>query len=585
MLHRPPGQERTRASSGHRIRRSVLARITGTLLLTTGLLTPAASAPAGAAQSALTIALAPQYTVNWWPPIVPGTSCETLTGGMGGGMNLYMPLLWVTRHDTVNFGRSVASSIRVTNHDTVFTITLNRKWHWSNGHPVTAADVLYDWTLLRAASQPSSPLPYCYAGTGGLPADWSSVREVNPWTVVVRTTKPVNPVWFEHNGLAQLVPIPKSVWDQHTNTTKELAWIESVSDQPMNPVYQVVDGAYRIQAVVPKQFDKFVANPAYDGHKAAIQEVVYLYEGSAAAEFAGLRTGQVDIGYLPFSLFGARDELTGYRIHGAPQFGFYFVPLNLTSQAPGIGPLFQSLYIRQALQEAIDQPLIISAIYHGYGTATYGPVPKTAAYYDSHLGNPYPYDPAKARALLEAHGWHLTNGVMTKHGHPFRFTMFLSTGSRTRTEVAEVLQGEWKRIGVEVTLQSMGLHTLLGYVSNRHEAAKWDSARPYEWLYIPDYYPTGGALYLPGGGFNVDHYSNPVMTRRIEATYLGGTPSQIRQRFDAYQAYAEEQLPGLYVPIPDALNVVSNRVKGYRQWYNVILDGPAINRLSWNGTK
>lgn len=153
--------------------------------------------------------------------------------------------------------------------------------------------------------------------------------------------------------------------------------------------------------------------------------------------------------------------------------------------------------------------------------------------------------------------------------------------SVTATEVAEVLQSEWKQIGVDVTLKSMGLHTLLGYVSNPHEAAKWDSARPYEWLYIPDYYPTGGDLYLPGGGFNVDHYSSPEMTKLVEATYLGGTPAQIRDRFDAYQSYAAKELPGLYVPIPDSLNVVSTKISGFRKGYNGIVGGPAINRLSW----
>jgi peptide/nickel transport system substrate-binding protein len=127
----------------------------------------------------------------------------------------------------------------------------------------------------------------------------------------------------------------------------------------------------------------------------------------------------------------------------------------------------------------------------------------------------------------------------------------------------------------------MGAGTAAEIVGNPQALNKWNAATAQEWIYVPDYYPTGGVLFDPGAGFNLGQYSDPTMTKLIQETYLAGTPSQIQARFDAYQAYAVQQLPVLYIPTEENINVVSNLVGGWTRNYNVIISDPPIWYLYW----
>lgn len=535
--------------------------------------------------SVLTISLGAASNLNWWPPIVSSTDCGTLTGGGISGPDMYMPLLWFSRTDQIEYSRSIASGIAVSRNDTQYTITMNPKWHWSNGQPVTAQDVAYDWTLINGASASNSPFPYCFAGSGGVPADFQSVVATGAHTVVVTLNKSVNPVWFEHNGLSQLIPVPKSTWDQHSNIQKELAFIKSVANSPNNPIYRVVDGPYRIEKAVTNQYYTFVANPKYSGaHPAQIKTVTYLYETSTSAQFAQLRTHKVDLGYLPFSLYGSRNQLTGYNLIARTGFAFFYLPLNYRTNAYGIGGLFNNLYVRQALQMGIDQPAIIKSMYHGYALPSIGPVPVKPpnAYYDPALKNPYPYNPTAGKKLLEHNGWRLVNGVMTKGSQKLAFNLLYSTGSATFDNMAQLMKQDWAQEGVDVSLQPIGGQAFGDIIGSASQSNKWAMAGGFGWIYVPDFYPSGGSLFLPTAGFNLGAYNSATMNRLIAATYAGGTKSQVTQRFNAYQVYAAQNLPGLFVPTPDSLSEVRTIVKGFRSNYNPILGYTPVNRLSFS---
>jgi peptide/nickel transport system substrate-binding protein len=561
----------------------VLLALAAVAALTGGLAGCGATPTAAQVPNTLTIALGAQSTLDWWPPIVPGNDCYTLTGGGVVGPDMYMPLLWINRHDGIDFARSIANRIQVSDNYTRFTVTLNPKWHWSNGQPVTAQDVVYDWTLIHAASMSNSPLPYCYAGVGGVPQDWASVRATSPTTVVVQTRIPVNPVWFEHNGLGQLVPIPRQVWDRYANVDQELAWIKSIANDPQNPVYRVVDGPYRIAQAVTDQYWRFVANPRYDGTKPRIKTVLYDYETSDAAIFAQLKKGTVDIAAVPFSYYEPAQHLSGYRLIREDVFAFDFIHLNFHADTPDVGPLFNHLYIRQALQLGIDQPAIIQSLYHGLATPTYGPVPYRPAniYYDAALKNPYPYDPARGRALLEQHGWRMVNGVMTRGSVRLVLPYIYPAASATLQHIAELLKQSWAQEGIQINLEPLGGTLYLDTIGVAANSDKWAIAGRGVWIYFPDYFPSGGALFTTNAGVNFGGYGSNRMNQLVAATYQGGTPAQIRQRLDAYQVYAAEQLPVLYVPTPGTLYAVRDDVTGFQSQYNAIVGYTPDNRIAF----
>ena len=88
--------------------------------------------------------------------------------------------------------------------------------------------------------------------------------------------------------------------------------------------------------------------------------------------------------------------------------GINYFPVNFQSTT-GNGPIIRQLYFRQALEYMMNQAAVLSGPLRGYGTITVGPVGNTPV--TSFLspkgkqGDPFPYNPAKAKSLLTSHGW------------------------------------------------------------------------------------------------------------------------------------------------------------------------------------
>lgn len=532
---------------------------------------PAAQQPAHASQ--LNMALGAGTSPSWWYPIWSTTAC----GGTLFGMD-YQDLLWINSSGTINWSQSVAQGISVSKADTVFDVHINPRWKWSNGTPVTAQDVVFQFQVMKASAATNAPWAACGLGIGGMPGDFKSVVALNQDTVQITTPQSVNPTWFELNGIAQLTPVPAKVWNKYpTNMTQELAYIKKVGGEPMNANFRVIDGPYRLVKAVPSQYWEFKINPSFSGSpKPTVKTMIYSYETSNVAQFAQLKKGTVQQGTIPFSLLKQSQHLKGYVVKPLYYPGFNYIQPNLSSQAPVIGGLFSHLYFRQAMQMGIDQSAIVRALYQGYAYPVYDPVPEQPpnVFFDKNLKNPYPFNPAKGERLLEQHGWVLHNGVMTKHGVKLAFDFLVASGSATQTNIAQLLKQDWGQEGIDVTIRQEPFSQVIS--NGTSDPSKWDLLSwGGGWSYVPDYYPSGDGLFNPGGGANFGGYSSSEMNHLIQITTVqGGTAAQIHQRFNAYQVYAAQQLPVLYVPLPPTFYAVASYVKGFYSNYSAYLGTP-----------
>lgn len=534
--------------------------------------------------NAAVVGLPAQVSPNWWFPIEASTSYSVYNNQVN--MLMYKPLLQISKTDGIDYAQSLASKVTWNSAGTVYTISLNPKWHWSNGSPVTAADVVYSTDLMLYASSGNQSLPWGYggAGIGGLPTQgskgrWQSVVAEGKHTVVVTLTTPSNPQWFLHNGLGQIVPIPKSVWDIHQNMSNELTFIKNVSNTPSASYYNVVDGPFKYapsQSKPNNQYWTFVPNPQYDGHKASISKLVYEYETSSSAEFAALKTGKINVGYLPPSLYTSRAQLAGDKIAVQYPFGFNYMVPNLNSKAPGgFGQIMSHRYARLALEMGINQKGMIQSFFHGYGVTEYGPIPSKprTQFFLPSLKNPAPFNPAAGKALLQKHGWHLVNGVMTNaQGQKFEFTFDYVSGSNTLKDEVQLMKQDWAQEGIVVNLVSQPFNTLIANTSQSDPTAWQLNAWGGGWTYEPDYYPTGGGLFASGSAANYGDYVSSTMNRLVQSTYAPGTNAQISQRMNAYQTYAAQQLPVIWLPWTAQFSANATNMKGVNGTFNPITD-------------
>ncbi|PSR23641.1 MAG: ABC transporter substrate-binding protein [Sulfobacillus acidophilus] len=498
----------------------------------------------------IVMATAALQAPNWFFPIMSDTG-DTLQNAQLQGL-MYKPLIFVTSQDTVDYARSVASKITVNKASTQFTITLGNKYKWSNGQPITAQDVVFTWDVIKAASEKHTPWAYANVGTGGVPTAWKSVVATGAKTVVVTTTHPYNRLRFIIDGLGQLTPMPMSVWDKYPkNMDKELQFMASVANSPSNPVYHVVDGPYKFLKMVPNDYWEFVPNPAYGGHQSHIKAFVLQYETSTAAEFEALKEGTVNVGYLPNSSWDARNQLTNDVVHPIYFLGFTYMPINMNRHAPnGLGPVFRQLYIRQALQMGVNEPGMIKDIFHGEATQSYGPV---ASLPQSQFASPatataaYPFNPARGKKLLEAHGWKDVRGVMTKGKLRLAFMVTYISGSPTITDQMELLKSDWAQEGIDATLRPEPLVDV--DMNQTIDPTQWSIEGPYNWTWGP-FFPSGEQLFGTGGGSNNGGYSNATTNAILAAGAKPLNAAKTLADLYAYEKNVRQQNPVLFLPWP-----------------------------------
>lgn len=128
-------------------------------------------------------------------------------------------------------------------------------------------------------------------------------------------------------------------------------------------------------------------------------------------------------------------------------------------------PFFQSTKVRQAMTIAIDRQRIIDQILHGMGVQMTGPFFPFSEATDP-LIVPFPYDPIRARFLLQEEGWydHDADGILDKEidGErvPFQFSLTYYVKNPTTKAICEYISTALKEIGVDCRLRGVELSDL-----------------------------------------------------------------------------------------------------------------------------
>lgn len=531
----------------------------------------------------LTVALPAATNLNWYIPLFNAPNDSVYNGWLND--QIYQPLIYLNDKYEIVPQNSVASKITYNSAGTVYHVFIGKQWKWSNGSPVTAQDLLFTWNVVKAASASNAPQPWPFvgAGTGEIPQGIKSVVANNANEVTFTLDQPANQQWFIYNGLIQLPPMPKAALDKYgSNWTQEVKYLGSIATNPTT-AEKVSDGPFILKSATPNQSWVLTPNPHYGGHHATISKLVFAYEASSTAEFAALRNGQIGLGYLDPSQLGADGPLKaqGDKIFGGYSLGVFWTEMNMWPASP-YKSIFDNLYIRQALMESTDQNAIVNKLYHGYGVPQYGPLPSKplTKFYQASAEPPMPYNLTKAKQLLTSNGWKEVGGVMTKGTQKLQFPMIYVSGSQTGVLQAELMQADWAKIGVKVTLKGENFNQFISTTSSKTNTT-WGLAVGSGWIYNgPGWMPTGGQLFsstAPSG----TGYANAHEDALIAATHKPyPTEADFMKAFFKYEAYTAQQLPFLWLPNPSSINVAAPNVIGAVKYANPTTGNPAFNMMS-----
>ncbi|MGP8180172.1 MAG: ABC transporter substrate-binding protein [Acidimicrobiales bacterium] len=461
--------------------------------------------------------------------------------------------------------------------DTV-TFTLNKPYgsYWYTYNELSQITPLpVAWDITSATAKP---------GSGGCSsASYSSIKTSTSSSGVMTPT-------------SASAKACTAVWTFLTSKTEGA----SPSTYGTNPLWQTVDGPFTLTA-----FDAttggatLVPNTKYSGSpKPSYSKLVYLPFTTDTSEFDVLAAGHtIDIGYSPPENIPAykgpvwcgtktcagpnnAQLAANYTFAPEAQWGFNYFAVNYTN--PTFGPIVKQVYIRDAMQSLQNQTLWAQLYNNGYAVPTYGPVPvdpPTNFASSFEKKNPLPYSPSHAISLLKSHGWTVVpNGVDTctspgtganqcgagiAKGAQLNFPFVYATGIASFDAQMREMAASWEQAGIKLQQEPKSFQEVLTdafgprCVPNKPCAwvvADWGGG----WIYAPDFYPTGEALFLSGAGSNAGDYSNPAADGLISLT---NTSSSLTALYN-YEDFMATNLPVLYQPEIEALWEVSKNVCG-----------------------
>ncbi|HEY3954378.1 MAG TPA: ABC transporter substrate-binding protein [Streptosporangiaceae bacterium] len=459
---------------------------------------------------------------------------------------------------------------------------------WSDGQPVTARDIEFFINLVRAYGT-----NWAYGVSGEFPGNVASMTLHGTQTIVFHLTRAYSPTWFTYSQLSEIVPLPQHAWDKDSASAQPgnldrtpagakrvLGFLEKQGAQlgsyATNPLWHVVDGPWHLASFASSGYAALKPDPSYTlAPKPHLSQFVMQPFTSDSAEANDLQAGRLSYGYVPVSDLSATSRFAsaGYTIQSWPLLSIAYIVLNFSN--PAIGPVFRQLYARQAMQALINEPGYIKAFLGQAGVPDYGPVPaRPPTPYSAGAGtNPNPYDPAKAAALLKAHGWAMSAGVLTCRrpgagaarcgagvaaGTKFQFTLqYLGDVPYLDNEMRS-MKSTFGRAGIVLTLTTGTEGQVVGAAvpctggsSCGWQAVQWGTPA---WIW-GDPYPTGEQVFRTGAGVNPGSFSSPVVDADISAIQRATSATAVSSAWSKYSKDVSGLLPVLW--IPNTVNQVS----------------------------
>lgn len=403
---------------------------------------------------------------------------------------------------------------------------------WSDGEPITGADVRFTWQ-----AQISPEVGWFGAGIKEAITD---VEVVDAHTVVFHYDKPYA---NQLTDAVQGVIVPAHVWSQlpFADWRQQPDWFRehAVGSGPF-----VLDTWQEGERVTMRRNERALPEdrPAYD-------RLVLRAVGDESTRSAQLRAGEVNFIIVEPAAAAALEGTPGVDILTWDYRQVGYVVWNLRRAR------FADVRVRRALTMAIDRQAIIDTLYRGFARPTASFYLRDAWVYNQDL-EPLPFDPEAARELLAEAGWRDSDGdgVLDKAGEPFRFTLETNAESRVRQDIAVMVQEQLRRVGLEAEIATFDFPTLI----SRERAGDFDAS--VLGIGVDTSWNLDAIFHSKAIGnasaWNLGGYSNPEVDRLIDDIQTRLEALETKPLHDRLQAILHEDQPITLLYQPQRLAAV-----------------------------
>ncbi|TVQ42239.1 MAG: ABC transporter substrate-binding protein [Gloeocapsa sp. DLM2.Bin57] len=475
------------------------------------------------------------------------------------------------------------------------TFKLKEGLQWSDGEPLTAADVVFSYNQLYL--NPDIPSSAKDTLRIGREQTLPIVTQIDENQVKFKISEPFAPFL----ATTSLSILPKHIIAPVLEDGNAFMSFWGIDTPPSE---LIVNGPYQLESYSTSQRITFKRNPYYWQKQVTgldipyLERVIWQIVESTDTAVLQFRSGQLDsLGISPeyFSLLKTEENRGNFTIYnGGPAYGTTFISFNLNQGSrdgvPLVDPIksgwFNNLNFRRAIAYAIDRERIINNIYRGIGSLQNSPISQQSPFYNPDV-KVYEYNLEKAKQLLLAEGFKYNQNqeLLDSANNRVQFTLITNAGNRIRESMGAQIKEDLRKIGIQVDFSPMAFTVLVDQLST---SLRWDCVLI--GLTSGNEPNFGANTWLPDGNLHFFNQlprgdSQPIEGRivadweaEIGRLYIEGARElDLEKRKAIYgetQILAQEYLPFIYLVNPLSLAAVRNRFTG--------IEYSALGGAFWN---
>jgi peptide/nickel transport system substrate-binding protein len=435
-----------------------------------------------------------------------------------------------TDPDTLLTVPELAERWEVAEDEKTWTYYLHKDVKWHDGEPFTAYDVEFTYEMMLNEDV-NSPRRSEFA-------DLLSPEQIvvlDDYTIQFQLNN-VDATWLCCKDIYGI--IPKHILGDLT--------AEEFNAAEFNTLAPIGTGPFKFREWVKDDHVALVANPDYFQGAPNLDFIYYKIVENQTVLFAQLQTGEVDFGGVTAALWEEANKQENLQCKAYPVFGFNFYTYQMD---PEKSSLFLDVRTRRALLYALDRQAFVDSIAMGLGDVANTCVPPISWAYNPDNEPTYPYDPEKAKELLEEAGWKDENGDGIREAHgvqgvedgtPFSFELETNAGNVEREQLIQSMQQYWADVGVDAKPVPIEWNALLAKLTESYDyevimvGFSWDIDPDQKTMWHTESY---------GGGFNMNKYSNPTLDKILEDALLTTDQEKRKEYYFEMQRIVAEDVP------------------------------------------
>ena len=337
------------------------------------------------------------------------------------------------------------------------TFHLQPRARWSDGEPVTSADVVFTWrTMTDPANQVASRSGWdrIRAITPGRTAAGGSCDRATCLTVAFSGDYAPWRDVFSVSGGNYILP-------EHVLRGADFNTVWNTGGIVGSGPYTLTSFEPGVRAVLDRDPDYWGEGPP--GGAPPVGRIVFDFLASPAAALAAVRQGEAQMTSPPPdpALIARAGEIEGMRVQSVPSLFFEHMILN-TNRAP-----LDDVAVRRALAHAIDRQQIVDVLLNGSVPVLQSVLrPQQLGYRAAFAG--YAHDPGRAAEILSEAGFTRgSDGVFARDGRELRIPLVYDSGNPLRATTARLMAEQARAAGIVIEPRALPADRIFGSLLNQ----------------------------------------------------------------------------------------------------------------------